>query len=94
MQLIIIVMLGIISYTTLRKSNLIVFTKVAWSAVSVSVFFVGLLVSSELVPWLSNYIENRPSMEFQTIVNSAGWILALIGWIIFWRAQAKSLSKK
>jgi len=91
---IIFIVLGAIPYITLRKSKLSVFRKLTWSAVSISVAYAAGFASSQFVTGLSYYINNRPSTEFQVVVDSAGWILALIGWVIFWHVQAKSLSKK
>ena len=92
--LIILVVVGAVSYAMLRNSKLNVSTKLTWSAISISVAYVMLFVSSQFVTGLSFYIEDRQSMQFQAIVNSVGWILALIGWIIYWHVQAKSLSTK
>lgn len=92
--LIILMVLGAISYATLRNNKINVLTKLTWSAVSVSVAYVALFVSSQLVNGLSYYVEDQQSMQRQVVVGSAGWILALIGWIIYWRVQTKSLSLK
>lgn len=91
---ILFVVLGAVSYTTLRNSKLNIFTKITWSAVSVSLAYVALFVLFQFVTGLSYYINERPSMEFMAIVDNTGYIMGLIVWIIFWRAQAKSLSKK
>jgi len=92
--LIILVVLGAVSYATLRKSKLNMSSKVKWSAVSISVAYVALYVLSQFVTELSYFIEERPLMEFMAIVNNTGYVVALIVWIFFWRAQVKSLSKK
>jgi len=92
--LIILVVLGLVSYATLRNSKLNISSKVRWSAVSISVAYVALFVLLQFVTELSYFIEERPSMEFMTIVNNTGYVVALIVWIFFWRAQVKSLSKK
>lgn len=92
--LIIIAGLGVISYVTLRRTALGALHKATWSAVSVSVAFVAVFVLSELALGASYYIEGSPSAEFQTAVHSVGWILALVGWAIFWRAQVALLPKK
>lgn len=92
--LIILVVLGVVSYATLRNSKLNVFNKVTWSAVSVSVAYAALFVLYPFISSLSNYINERPSMEFMAIESNTVWVVVLIVWIFFWRAQAKSLSKK
>jgi len=92
--LIILVVLGLVSYATLRNSKLNISSKVKWSAVSISVAYVALFVLSQFVTELSYFIEERPLMGFMAIVNNTGYVVALIVWIFFWRAQAKSLSKK
>jgi hypothetical protein len=92
--LLILVVLGVTSYATLRNSQLNVFTKVAWSAVSVSVAYAAVFALSPFIESLSHYINERPSMEFQTIEGTTVWVVTLIVWIFFWRAQVKSLSKK
>lgn len=92
--LIILMVLGTVSYATLRNSTLSTVHKVTWSAVSVSVAFVAVFVFSELAIGASFYIGGSPSAAFQTVVSSVVWVLALIGWAVFWRAQVASLSKK
>ncbi|MBC7868825.1 hypothetical protein H7X69_01420 [Candidatus Saccharibacteria bacterium] len=94
LPLIIMVVLGVVSYATLRNSKLNVFTKITWSAVSVSVAYAAVFVLSPFITSLSLYINERPSAEFMAIESNTVWVGALIVWIIIWRAQAKSLSKK
>ncbi|PKL31959.1 hypothetical protein CVV43_00745 [Candidatus Saccharibacteria bacterium HGW-Saccharibacteria-1] len=92
--LIITALIGMVSYATLRNSKLNVFTKLTWSAISISVAYIALFVLSPFIAGLSQYLDERPSMESMAVENYIVWILTLIVWILFWRAQAKSLSKK
>jgi len=93
LPLIIVTLLGSVSYATLRNNKLNVLTKVAWSAVSVSVAYVAVSVLSPFISSLSHYINERLTMEFMTIESNTIWVMALIVWILYWRAQTKSLSK-
>lgn len=92
--LIITALIGAVSYATLINSKLNVFTKLTWSAISISVAYIALFVLSPFIAGLSQYLDERPSMESMAVENYIVWILTLIVWILFWRAQAKSLSKK
>lgn len=92
-SLIIVAVIGLISYVTLHKTKLNTFDKVAWSAVSVSVLFVAVYVSSLLASVILNYMLT-PTMEAQTIMHIGGCVLALAGWSIYWIKQVKSLKKK
>lgn len=92
--LIIVAVAGAISYATLRHTKLSVISRLTWSAVSVSIAFVAVFVSSLLASGISNYINTTPTVEFQATVSLFGWVLALLGWAIYWRAQVRSLSKK
>ena len=89
-----VVSLGLISYATLWNSKLSRLAKLTWSAISVSVAFVWVFVSSQLVSGLSYYITVTPTMEFQTMTSALVWALALIGWVIYWSIQVKALSGK
>jgi hypothetical protein len=92
--LLIVGVIGAIAYITLRNSALNKLSRVTWSAVSVSIAFVTVFVSSQLVSGLSNYLVSRLTMEIQAFTSNAAWILALIGWIVYWAIQVKSLSRK
>lgn len=88
------VLVGVISYMSLRNSTLNKLSKLTWSAVSVSVAYVTLLISWQLVSGLSYYLTARPTMEFQSMTNNVAWAIALVGWGIYWSIQVKSLSGK
>jgi len=85
---------GIISYLSLRKSKLKPFTKVVWSAVSVTVAFVAMYVAYPLASSILNYVVPMSSMELQATVGGAAWIVALVGWAVYWYLQVKALTKK
>ena len=85
---------GIISYLSLRKSKLKPFTKVVWSAVSVTVAFVAMYVAYPLASSILNYVVPMSSMELQATVGGAAWIVALAGWAVYWYIQVKALTKK
>jgi len=91
--LIIIALLGSVSYATLRNSKLNISTRVAWSAISASVAYVAVSVLSPFISSLSHYINERPTMEFMAIESNTIWVMALIVWILYWSEQTKSLSK-
>lgn len=84
---------GIISYLSLRKSTLKTFSKIVWSAVSVTVAFVAMYVVYPLMSSLVYFFEPMPSMELQTTVSSVALIVALLGWAVYWFSQSKTLSK-
>lgn len=86
--------IGVISYITLRSSPLNKPSKITWSAVSISIALVMMFVSSQFVSGVLYYFVPRPTMEFQAIISNLVWILALIGWIVYWSVQARSLSRK
>jgi hypothetical protein len=88
------VLVGAISYTSLRNSTLNKLSKITWSAISVSVAYVTVLISWQLVSGLSYYLTARPTMEFQSMTSNFAWVLALVGWGIYWSIQVKSLSEK
>ncbi len=86
-----LVFLGVISYVTLRKTKLDKASKLAWSAVSVSISFIMVYVSYQLVPTMVYYFETMPTMEFQTATSSIAWIVAIVGWVVYWSVQVKRL---
>lgn len=89
-----LVLLGAISYLTLRKTKLSRMSKLAWSAISVTVLYVMIYVSYQLFPTIVYYFQAQPTMEFQGMTGSIAWVLALIGWIIYWVTQVKAFPKK
>ncbi len=91
MSLVIIIFLGLISYVSLRKTQLSKFNKVAWSSVSVSMVFVVTYASPQLVYAIATYLNARPTMEDQAIVSGIGVVLALVGWLVYWVIQVKTL---
>ena len=90
-SLAIVIVLGAVSYASLRKTRLSSHRKVLWSAVSVSVIFVMTYVSSQFVSAISSYLLPYPTMEAQSIVSGVGFALALAGWVIYWSKQVKVL---
>ena len=90
-SLAIVIFLGAISYASLRKTGLSRYRKMVWSAISVSVVFVTMYVSYQLVYSIANYLNSRPTMEDQAMVSIIGFVLALVGWIIYWLKQVKAL---
>lgn len=90
-SLVIVGVLGFISYVTLRKKRLSVYQKISWSAVSVSVSFVMAYVASQLVSSIANYLLPYATMEEQIIVEIVGFGLALAGWVVYWVKQTRKL---
>jgi len=93
-SLLTVLILGVLSYVTLRKAKLSTYDKVVWSAVSVSVFFVASFVSSQLISVASDFLLSRPTMETYTLLRWGSFILALVAWSVYWIWQAKALRKK
>jgi hypothetical protein len=89
-----IVLLGGIAYATLRKSKLKTSDRLAWSAVAVSLAYVAVFVASQLTYGISYYVDNYPTMEFQTAVTIIGTTVGLIGWAVYWSVQRKALTSK
>jgi len=85
--------LGLVSYVSLRKTRLTTYKKILWSAVSLSVIFVTAYVSSQLVYTVAVYIDPQPTMESQAMVSGLGFVLAVVGWAIYWTKQVKTLHK-
>ena len=86
-----IIVLGVISYVTLLKARLSVYSRVVWAAVSLSVLFIAVYVSFQLVNSIATYLEPRPTMESQSLETWGAFILALVGWGIYWAKQVKVL---
>ena len=90
-SLAIVVVLGAISYVSLRKVKLSRYSKMVWSAVSVSIAFVAMYVSFQLVYSIATYLNATPTMETQSVVSGVGFILGLVGWIVYWSKQVRTL---
>ncbi|MFY9228043.1 MAG: hypothetical protein WAO28_01810 [Candidatus Microsaccharimonas sp.] len=87
----IVIVLGFISYVTLRKTRISRYYKLLWSIVSISVVFVSMYLSNQLANAAAVYLQPYPTMETQLIVSCVGYVIALTGWIIYWSKQAKAL---
>jgi len=90
-SLAIVAVLGFVSYASLRKTKLSNYSKLVWSAISITVVFVMVYVSNQLVFAVSNYLLPYPTMEIQSIEGWVGFALALAGWIVYWAKQVKLL---
>ena len=93
-QLAITLAIATVSYATLRSTHLGRYSKVVWSAVSVSIAYVLVFVLFQLVPSVITYLFPMPSMEFLNMENILSWILAILGWSVYWVFQVRSLSGK
>ncbi len=89
--LVIVAVIGLVTYATLRKVELNKYDKVAWVAVSISVLFVAMFVSPQFVFAISNYLLPRSTMETQILESVAAYGFALAGWIVYWSKQVKAL---
>jgi len=89
--LIIVAVSGVVSYVTLHKAKLSANNKVVWSAVSISLLFVAMYVSSQFSSSVLNYLIPRPTMETQVLETALAFGLALVGWIVYWSRQVKAL---
>lgn len=88
--LILIVIPGCISYFTLGR-KMKAYKKLAWSAVAVSVFFVMSTVLSILLSVITTYVLKDPTWETYTTFTWIGYVLAFIGWLVYWVLQVKAL---
>lgn len=86
--------LGLISYATLWRSNLTQLGKITWAAVSVSVGFVASYILGQLIPSVAFFFNTTPSAEEQMIISNVSLMVACIGWAIYWVMQVRVLSKK
>ncbi|MEO6109709.1 MAG: hypothetical protein ABIP50_01720 [Candidatus Saccharimonadales bacterium] len=92
-SLIIVILLGVVSYATLRKTKLNTYDMVAWSAVSISVFFVAVFVSSQLVSVASDYLFYQPTAQVYELLMWGSYAIALVGWGAYWIKQVKVMSQ-
>lgn len=90
----IVVLFGLLSYASLRKTHLSSFMRAAWSAVSVSIVFIALYTFSILASDISSYLTPYPTMQSQTVYSILAAVLAVIGWLVYWLAQVRALSSK
>lgn len=90
---IVFVILGAISYATLRKVNINQMTKLTWSAISVSVFFIAAYVLTELTTWISYTFVKNMSFESYAVVSGIAFALSLAGWAVYWTLTARAFSK-
>jgi len=86
-----LVLIGGISYLTLRSVKLSRYNKVVWSVVSVSVLFVAVFVGNQFIFSLFNLIMTMPTMEIQLAESIAILVLAIAGWVVYWSKQVKAL---
>lgn len=90
-SLILVIIVGFISYLTLRRSKLSSYSKIVWSAVSVSVLFAVTFVLPQLVSTISMYLLPASTADTQTLINEVAFILSLLGWSAYWIKQVKAL---
>ena len=94
MLLMITTVFGLLSYVTLRKSKLTTYSKIVWSAVSLSVLFITMFISFQFVSGVSYYVLPQATMDQQQAVSTSACLFALVGWGVYWTAQVKQLSLK
>jgi hypothetical protein len=90
-SLVIILVLGLISYIALRRTPLSRYRKLLWSAVSISVLFIAMYISNQLVNAMVVYLQPYLTAEAQLDASLVGYVIALIGWAIYWFKQARTL---
>jgi hypothetical protein len=90
-SLVIILVLGLISYIALRRTPLSRYRKLLWSAVSISVLFIAMYISNQLVNAMVVYLQLYLTAEAQLDASLVGYVIALIGWAIYWFKQARTL---
>jgi hypothetical protein len=85
--------IGGLSYAMIRGTSLRASVKATWAAVSLTILWCALFVSTQFVTSVSYAVLNNMSYETHMILSALAAGLALVGWVIYWRAQVKSLSK-
>lgn len=88
--LILIAIPGCISYLTLGR-KMRTHNKLTWSAIAVSVFFVMSAVLAILLSVITTYILKDPTWETYNLFTWTGYVLAFIGWLVYWMRQVKAL---
>ncbi len=87
----IVVVLGFISYLSLRKTRLSTYRKLLWATVSISIALISMDVSDQLVNAIGVYLQPYSTAETQLNGSLVGYGVALIGWVIYWSKQARVL---
>ena len=87
----VLLVLGPAVYVSLRGAKLTTYAKATWTAVSLSVAFMALFVTSLLAHDVSNYFITYPTMETQSATSIIGALLGIAGWLIYWIKQVKLL---
>lgn len=93
-QLVITLIIGAVSFISLQKTAMSLYSKIVWSAVSITVAYVAVYVFLQLIPSVSNYFVQISSIQQQDIENILGWALAFICWIVYWIFQVRFLTAK
>lgn len=89
-----IILFGVVSYFTLRKTRVSMGGKVVWAAVSISSFYIAMYISSYVTSTVSSYVLKYPSAEDFAILGWVGFALAIIGWGTYWFYQVRALRSK
>lgn len=85
-----IAVIGLIVYMTLRKLNMSKLQKIGWTAVSLSVLYVAMFVVYLCESALMSYVW-QPSADIQAIGGWAAYAVAIGGWLLYWACQVKAL---
>lgn len=88
----IVLVVGAVSYISLRKTKLTAYKKLVWAGISVSVAFVLSFVSMQVVYGLvTNVLYDARAMELQMVVMITVLLLAAVAWGVYWVKQRKTL---
>ena len=92
-QLCAVVVVGVISYMSLRKTVLSRRIKVTWAGVSITALSVFIFVALQLVQGISYCFSRYPGPQWGFVMSIIACICAAIGWVIYWSIQISLLTK-
>jgi len=85
--------IGAVVYASLRKTKFSSYKKVVWAAISLSVLYVILFVSNQLIFSVASYILPTPTAEAQGVVSIVSAVVGLSAWVVYWVVQARALTR-
>lgn len=89
-----ILIIGAVTYMTLKKTKFSRYEKIVWSAVSVSLFSFAWYVFSQLTSIVSDFILYRPNAEVYELFWWGSFIVSIAIWSVYWLWQSKALRDK
>lgn len=85
-----IVVIGLFAYLTVRKLKLSNLQKLGWSAVSLSVLFVTVFVMNLFESAIISYLWQPPA-DVQAVGIWIAFAIAIAGWVLYWTCQVRVL---